>query len=110
MGVLREDIDNILKQDERIICRSKLQYKDAIIGRSYTFHAQSERKHQFAVAAQRIWLEFRTKDDMPDKGEKDGVSWETELDSVPVVGDMELPFRRVRVTLRGRSMVLYLPQ
>ena len=25
-------------------------------------------------------------------------------------GGMELPFRRVRVTLRGRSMVLYLPQ
>ena len=72
--------------------------------------AEVRPERELAVAARSIWLEFRTKEDMPDKGEKDGVSWETELDSVPVVGDMELPFKRVRVTLRGRSMVLYLPQ
>ena len=81
-----------------------------LIGLSLRSLAEVRLERELVVAARRIWLEFRTKEDMPDKGEKDGVSWESELDSVPVVGDMELPFRRVRVTLRGRSMVLYLPQ
>jgi len=72
--------------------------------------AEVRGERELVVAAQRVWLDFRMRRDMPDKGERDGVSWETELDSVPVVGDMELPFKRVRVTLRGRSMILYLPQ
>lgn len=81
-----------------------------LIAMSLRSLAEVRSERELAVAAQRIWLEFRMKEDTPDKGEKDGVSWETELDSVPVVGDVELPFRRVTVTLRGRTMVLYLPQ
>ena len=40
--------------------------------------AEVRLERELAVAAQRIWLEFRTKEDMPEKGEKDGVSWESE--------------------------------
>ena len=81
-----------------------------LIAMSLRSLAEVRGERELAAAAQRVWLEFRTKEDTPDKGEKDGVTWETELDSVPVVGDMELPFKRVKVTLEGRSMLLYLPQ
>ena len=72
--------------------------------------AELRAERELVAAAQRVWLEFRAKEDTPDKGEREGTAWESELDSVPVVGDMELLFRRVRVTRGGRSMVLYLPQ
>lgn len=81
-----------------------------LIAMSLRSLAEIRAERELVAAARRVWLEFRTKEDTPDKGEKDGTSWETERDSVPVVGDMELPFRRVRVTREGRSMLLYLPQ
>ncbi len=81
-----------------------------LIAMSLRSLAEVRAERELAAAAQKIWLEFRTKEDTPDKGEMDGASWEAERDSVPVVGDMELPFRRVTVTLRGRTMLLYLPQ
>lgn len=61
------------------------------------------------AAAQRIWLRFRTEKDMPDSGREEGVEWRTEMDSVPVE-DLELPFRRVTVSVGKRSMVIYLPE
>ena len=45
-----------------------------LIGLSLRSLAEVRLERELAVAARRIWLEFRTKEDMPDKGEKDGVS------------------------------------
>jgi prepilin-type N-terminal cleavage/methylation domain-containing protein len=60
--------------------------------------------------AQKVYLDFLTKEDMPDSGEKDGVQWDVETDSVPVIGDLELTFRKLIVEYRDREMVLYLPE
>jgi prepilin-type N-terminal cleavage/methylation domain-containing protein len=60
--------------------------------------------------AQKVYLDFLTKEDMPDSGEKDGVKWEVETDSVPVVDELELTFRRLTVEYKEREMVLYLPE
>jgi prepilin-type N-terminal cleavage/methylation domain-containing protein len=60
--------------------------------------------------AQKVYLDFLTKEDMPDSGEKDGVKWKVETDSVPVVDDLELTFRRLTVEYKEREMVLYLPE
>jgi prepilin-type N-terminal cleavage/methylation domain-containing protein len=60
--------------------------------------------------AQKVYLDFLTKEDMPDSGEKDGVKWKVETDSVPVVDEVELAFRRLTVEYKEREMVLYLPE
>ena len=59
--------------------------------------------------AQKVYIEFLTKEDMSDSGEEDGVKWRTETDSVPVVEDLELTFRRLVVEYRDREIILYLP-
>lgn len=66
-------------------------------------------ERELTSSAQKLWLRFKTEEDMPDSGKDGEVEWETELDSVPVE-DLELPFKRVKITFRGRSMVIYLPQ
>lgn len=68
---------------------------------------QGER--ELTAAAQKLWLRFRTEEDMPDSGKDDGVEWRTERDSVPIE-DYELSFKRLTVKVGERSMVLYLPQ
>ncbi|MDR1649881.1 MAG: prepilin-type N-terminal cleavage/methylation domain-containing protein [Synergistaceae bacterium] len=66
--------------------------------------------------AQRVYLDFLAKKDMPDTGErKDAdetyvVKWKVDTDSVPVADDLELTFRRLAVEYRGREMILYLPE
>jgi hypothetical protein len=60
--------------------------------------------------AQKVYLDFLTKEDMPDSGEKDGVQWKVETDSVPVVDELELTFRRLTVEYKEREMILYLPE
>jgi prepilin-type N-terminal cleavage/methylation domain-containing protein len=60
--------------------------------------------------AQKVYLDFLSKEDMPDRGEEDGVKWEVDTDSVPVVDGLELTFRRLTVEYRDREMVLYLPE
>ena len=59
--------------------------------------------------AQKIHLDFLTKEDMPDQGEKNGVKWRVEPDSVPV-DELTLRFRRLVVEYQGRAMTLYLPR
>ena len=59
--------------------------------------------------AQKVRLDYLTKGDLPDKGEKDGVKWKTERDSVPV-GGLELTFRKLVVEYRDREIILYLPE
>ena len=66
-------------------------------------------ERELTAAAQRIWLRFRTEKDMPESGKEEGVEWRTEIDSVPIE-DLELPFRRVTVSMGKRSMVIYLPE
>ena len=61
-------------------------------------------------AAQKIQLEFLTKKDMSDTGEKDGVKWKVTTDSVPVVKELELTFRKLTVEYKNREMILYLPE
>ena len=60
--------------------------------------------------AQKVYLDYLTKEDMSDKGEKDGVKWKTETDSAPTIGDLELTFRRLVVEYQEREMILYLPE
>jgi prepilin-type N-terminal cleavage/methylation domain-containing protein len=59
--------------------------------------------------AQKVYLDFLTQEDMPDSGEKDGVKWKVDTDSVPVADGLELTFRRLTVEYRDREMLLYLP-
>ena len=82
----------------------------------YTFITMSLRslseiaaERELTAAAQRIWLRFRTEKDMPDSDREKGVEWRMEMDFVPVE-DLELPFRRVTVSMGKRSMVIYLPE
>ena len=67
-------------------------------------------EQELVNAAQRVHLEYLTNKEMSDRGEKDGVKWKVDTDSVPVVDDLELTFRRLTVEYEGREMVLYLPQ
>ena len=60
--------------------------------------------------AQKVYLDYLTREDMSNRGEKDGVKWYTETDSVPTFGDLELRFRRLIVEYSGREMILYLPE
>ena len=60
--------------------------------------------------AQKVYLEYMTKEDMPDRGDRDGVRWRTETDSVTTGGFMDLEFRRLIVEYQGREMTLYLPE
>ncbi|MDR2528279.1 MAG: type II secretion system GspH family protein [Synergistaceae bacterium] len=57
---------------------------------------------------QKIYLDFLTKEDMPDAGEKDGVKWKIEVGSVSVAEGVDLSFRKLFVEFQGREMVLYL--
>ncbi len=61
-------------------------------------------------AAQKVQLEYLTRKDMPDTGEKDGVQWKVTTDSVPVVKELELTFRKLTVEYKKREMTLYLPE
>ena len=60
--------------------------------------------------AQKVYLDYLTKEDMADRGDKDGVKWKTETDSAPTIGDLELTFRRLVVEYQDREMILYLPE
>ena len=60
--------------------------------------------------AQKVYLDYMTKEDMPNRGEKDGVKWKTETGTVSTIGDMELTFRRLIVEYQDREMILYLPE
>ena len=71
--------------------------------------AEIQGERELTAAAQKLWLRFRTEEDMPDSGMEDDVEWRTGRDSVPI-DSFELSFRRVKVTMRGRSMVFYLHQ
>lgn len=80
-----------------------------LIAMSLRSLAEIRGERDLTAAAQRVWLRFRTEADMPDSGVDEGVEWRTEEDSIPIE-DFELPFKRVTVTLNGRSMVIYLPR
>ena len=60
--------------------------------------------------AQKVYLDYLTKEDMPDRGERNGVKWKTETDSAQIAGDMRLTFRMLVVEYQDREMVLYLPE
>ena len=61
-------------------------------------------------AAQKVQLDYLTQEGMPDTGEKDGVKWKVTTDSVPVVKELELTFRKLTVEYKKREMTLYLPE
>ena len=81
-----------------------------LLSLSFRSLADIQRERELIAATQKLWLRFRTEESVPESGSEDGVEWRTERDSVPVVDDFELSFRRVTVTVGGRSMVLYLPK
>ena len=80
-----------------------------LIGLSLRMLADVRLERELVNEAQKIYLDFLTKDDMPDKGEKDGVKWTTEPVSVPL-DELELSFRKLLVEYQGRTMNLYLPR
>ena len=59
--------------------------------------------------AQNVHLDYLTREDMPNRGERDGVRWRTEADSVLTIGNLELNFRRLIVEYQDREIILYLP-
>lgn len=81
-----------------------------LLSMSFRSLAEIQRERELISAARKLWLRFRIEEGVPESGSEDGVEWSTEKDSVPVVDDFELQFRRVKVTVDGRSMVIYLPQ
>jgi prepilin-type N-terminal cleavage/methylation domain-containing protein len=81
-----------------------------LIGISLRTLSEVRAEQELTSEARKIWLEFLTKEDMPDSGEKDGVKWSVTTDSVPVIDDMELTFRKLAVEYKEREMVLYLPE
>ena len=80
-----------------------------LIAMSMKTLAEIQGERDLTSAAQKIWLNFKTNSEMPDSGKDGDAEWETELDTL-IVNEFELPFKRVKITLRGRSMFIYLPQ
>ncbi|MDR1979885.1 MAG: prepilin-type N-terminal cleavage/methylation domain-containing protein [Synergistaceae bacterium] len=81
-----------------------------LIALSLRMLAEVRTEQELVNEAQKVYLDFLTKEDMPDSGEQDGVKWKVETDSVPVVDELELTFQRLTVEYKEREMVLYLPQ
>lgn len=67
-------------------------------------------ERELVNTAQKVQLEYLTQKDMPDTGEKDGVKWKVTTDSVPIVKELELTFRKLTVEYKNREMTLYLPE
>ena len=81
-----------------------------LIAMSYKLMAELEIEQELISASQKIWLRFRTDDDMPDNGTEDNITWRTEQDSVQVNEDYELKFRRVIISIGNRSTNIYLAE
>ena len=86
----------------------------SLIGNAARTLAEIDEQRVLMDAAQKLHLDFLTKEGMADGGEKDGVSWKVQNDSLPVIGDVELTFRKLIVEYKGErkewSMTLYLPE
>ncbi len=81
-----------------------------LIAMSYKLMAELEIEQELISASQKIWLRFRTDEDMPDNGTEDNITWRTERDSVQVGEDYELKFRRVIISIGNRSTNIYLAE
>ena len=80
-----------------------------LIAMSMRTLAEIQGERDLTAAAQKIWLNFKTDRDMPESGKDGDIEWESESGSVPIE-DLELPYKRVKITLHGRSMFIYLPE
>lgn len=83
-----------------------------LIGMSFSLLGSLETERELIQAAQKIWLSFRTDDDMASNGTDDdtGIKWETKNVSVPI-DDYELSFRRVIITApSGSETVIYVSE
>ena len=72
--------------------------------------AEVKSEQELINEAQKVYLDYLTKEDMANRGEKDGVKWRTETDSALTFGDIELKYRRLVVEYKDREMTLYLPE
>jgi prepilin-type N-terminal cleavage/methylation domain-containing protein len=87
-----------------------------LIGVSLRMLAMVDTERALLSEAQKVYLDFLTKGDMADSGERQGesgsytgvVKWSVETDSVPVVDELELTFRRLTVEIGDREIVLFL--
>ncbi|GHV39730.1 hypothetical protein FACS1894187_20030 [Synergistales bacterium] len=85
-----------------------------LIGVSLRMLSMVETERALLSEAQKIYLDFLTQSDMTDTGEKQEegspyiVKWSVETDSVPVVDELELTFRRLTVEIGDREIVLFL--
>lgn len=82
-----------------------------LIAMSYRLMSEIENERNLILAAQKIWLRFRTEKDMPDTGTDDenNIKWRAEKSSVPVDA-YELNYKRVTVSTNDRSMIIYVPE
>ena len=84
-----------------------------LIAMSYSLLSDIESERELISAAQRIWLAFRTEDDMESNGHDDekNIKWETKNMSAPVGDDYELKFRQVTITTAsGKETVIYVAE
>lgn len=84
-----------------------------LIAMSYSLLASLDSERELISAAQKIWLAFRTEDDMAGSGHDDetNIKWETRNMSVPIDDDYELKFRRVTITTAsGKETVIYIAE
>ena len=84
-----------------------------LIAMSYSLLGSLETERELIAAAQKIWLAFRTDNDMESNGHDDdnNIKWETKNMSAPVGDDYELKFRQVTITTAsGRETVIYIAE
>ncbi len=84
-----------------------------LIAMSYSLLGAIEGERELIYAAQTIWMRFRTDKDMPSSGTDDelNIKWEATEESIPVIDDYELRYRKVTITLSdGRETVIYVAE
>ena len=84
-----------------------------LIAMSYSLLSALDSERELISAAQKIWLAFRTEEDMSDNGhdDKNNIKWESKNLSVPIDDDYELKFKQVTITAAsGRETVIYIAE
>lgn len=85
-----------------------------LIGVSLRMLTMVETERALLNEAQKVYLDFLTKGDMTNSGERQDegspyiVRWSVEEDSVPIMDGLELSFRRLTVEIDDREIVLFL--
>lgn len=79
-----------------------------LIAMSMKLMIELQTERNLISAAQKIWLRFRTENDMPDNGtdDDDDIHWESQNQSIQI-DEYELTYRRVKITVGNSSTFIY---